>query len=288
MRIVPMKQMLIDARDGGYAIGAFEFWSLDSARAVTQAAQALRVPVILQIGKYEVEYLNNYKNAAHIARICADDADIPVALHLDHGESIEQVKYAIDAGFSSVMIDSSGSPYDENVETTRKVVELAKPYAITVEAELGVLAGTEGAMSRSEAEATQTTPEEAARFVADTNVDILAVAIGTAHGFYNYVPEINIERLKKIAAVVSLPIVLHGGSGTPDSAVRQAIDNGVAKINICTEFIAAFGKAYVNSQASDGFKYNVPNLFGCAEKAGYDLAYKKMEWFLNGKTAKIT
>lgn len=287
MKLFPMKQMLSDAREGGYAIGAFEFWSLDSAQAVVNAAQELRVPVILQAGELEIAYIKSYADAAKIARMAADGVDIPVALHLDHGDTIEQVKSAIDAGFTSVMIDSSRLPYDENVEATLKVVEIASPCGVTVEAELGVLAGSEGKLSHSEAEATQTTPEEAARFARDTGVDVLAVAIGTAHGFYQYEPEINIGRLKKIAAAVSLPLVLHGGSGTPDAAVREAVSNGIAKINICTEFIAAYGKAYAYAQNADGFKYNVKSLFGKGAAAGQDLAYKKLEWFLNGKTAKL-
>jgi ketose-bisphosphate aldolase len=282
-----MKQILIDARKNGYAVGAFEFWSLDSARAVVKAAQELRVPVILQIGEFEVAHMDGYKNSAAIVQMAADLVDIPVALHLDHGETLEQVREAIDAGFTSVMIDSSHCSYEKNVEVTQKVVEMARPYNISVEAELGVLAGSEGKKSKSEEEASQTSPEEAGRFIADTGVDVLAVAIGTAHGFYNYEPHLNLERLEQIAKVVSEPLVLHGGSGTPDEAVQKAITKGIAKINICTEFIAAFSAGLTNAPSAPGFKYNVPNFFGMGYKSGYALAHKKIELFLNNKKAVL-
>jgi len=282
-----MKQMLIDARHGGYALGAFEFWSLDSAQAVTQAAAALRVPVILQSGYIEAMHAGGFNQIAKLAEIAANDVDIPVALHWDHGESFEHVRAAIDAGFTSVMIDCSQLPFEENVEATRRVVEAARPFGVTVESELGVLAGSEGGIDRTEAEALQTTPEEALRFIRDTQTDILAIAIGSAHGFYKFEPKLNIARLKEIAAVVAEPLVLHGGSGIPVEQVTRAIDSGIAKVNICTEFIAAFGGAYTRVQAEDGFKYNVPNLFGAGKKSGYALAYEKIKLFLNGKAATL-
>jgi len=280
MALVPMKDILVPARAGGYALGAFEFWSLDSAQAVTQAAQKLGVPVILQNGQIEADHAQGYDKMRKLAEIAASQVDIPVALHLDHAETFEQVRQAVEAGYTSVMIDASAEPFEENVEITRRVVELAHPLGISVESELGVLAGMEAGMSRTEAEARQTDPDEAAAFVTATGIDCLAVAIGTAHGKYNYPPEINIPRLKKIAEKVSIPLVLHGGSDTPDEKVSEACRNGIAKVNVCTDFVASFGLAYTALQNEPGFKYNVPNLFTRAQAAAQELVLRKLKVFL--------
>ncbi|MCL2699485.1 MAG: class II fructose-bisphosphate aldolase [Defluviitaleaceae bacterium] len=279
MALVTMKEMLVTAREKGYAIGAFEFWSLDSAQAVVEAAAELNMPVILQAGLIECEFAAGIQNLYKIAKCVADDAPIPVALHLDHAETYEFICRAIDAGFTSVMFDGSALPYAENLEITGRVVEAARRAGVSVEAELGRLAGSEGNISVGEEEAMQTDPDEAFAFVRDTGVDALAVAIGTAHGFYTFTPKINISRLKEIAAKVDVPLVLHGGSGTPDDKVAEAIKNGISKVNICTEFVAAFGKAYIQTQQAPGFKYSIPGLFGPSKAAGKKLAYEKIKFF---------
>jgi len=279
MPLVTMKEILVPAREQKYGVGAFEFWSLDSAQAVVEAAAEQNMPVILQTGELECEYAGGIKNLAKIAGMVAEEYPIPVALHLDHAEKYDFVLSAIDAGFTSVMIDASAKPFEENVALTRKVVEAAKPYGITVESELGRLIGNEGSISVDDAQAAQTDPEDARRFVEETGIDALAVAIGTVHGFYNFEPKINIERLKEIAAAVSIPLVLHGGSGTPDEKVQQAIANGIAKVNICTEFVAAYGKQYTATQAQEGFKYSIPSLFGPSKTAGKALAAAKIKLF---------
>lgn len=276
-----MKEMLINARANKYAVGAFEFWSLDSAQVITQAAQKFGVPVILQNGDIEAAHAEGYDKLRRIAEIAAEQVDIPVALHLDHAASIGQVREAIDAGYTSVMMDASHCSYEENVELTNIVIEMARPLGISVESELGILAGEEGGRSKSEAEALQTKPEEAVRFVADTGIDALAIAIGTVHGKYTFKPKINIQRLKEIAAVVSIPLVLHGGSDTPEDKIREAVANGIAKVNVCTDFVTAFGREYIRVQAQEGFKYNVPNLFTSAKKAGYELVISKLAIFNN-------
>lgn len=222
MPLVTMNEILVPARKEGYGVGAFEFWSLDSAQAVVEAAEGLNMPVILQAGPLECQYAG-IKNLSQIAKLVAEATSVPVALHLDHGDTYELACKAIDAGFTSVMIDASHLSFKENLDVTKKVVEAAKPYGVTVEAELGKLAGSEGNIDVSEEEAAQTDPDEAKKFVEETGIDALAVAIGTTHGFYKSTPRINIERLKKIAEVVSIPLVLHGGSGTPDEKVKEAI-----------------------------------------------------------------
>lgn len=278
MPLVTMKDMLTEARKGKYAIGAFEFWSYDSAYAVAKAAKSLNVPAILQVGPFEKDYMDGYKNAVKIAQMAANTFDLPIAVHLDHSPDYEQVQEALDAGFTSVMIDASAYEYDKNVEITCKCVEAARRYGASIEAEIGKLAGNEGNVNNEEDD--QTDPDMAAKFVKDTGVDCLAVAIGTAHGFYTKPPVINIKRLEEIAAKVEIPLVLHGGSGTPEDKVADACERGIAKVNICTEFIAAFGQGF-KGQDAQGFKYNVNTLFREGREAGSALAKHKMELFLS-------
>ncbi len=275
MSLTPMKQMLIKARHDGNAVGAFEFWSYDSARAVIEAAEARRVPVILQVGHFERDYMGGYPNAYRIASMAAEHASVPVALHLDHADSYGEVLLALEAGFTSVMIDASARSFEDNIYITSQVVRLAAQYGATVEAELGQLLGNEGNVVSANA---LTDPDSAAEFVARTGVDALAVAIGTAHGFYKETPHIDIDRLKQIAAKVAIPLVLHGGSGTPDEAVRQAIKCGISKVNICTEFICAMGREMQRVQQA-GITYNVMTLFNAGKEAGKKLASEKIELF---------
>ena len=283
MPLVSIKEILLDAQRRHYAVGAFEFWSLDSAQAIVHAAEKFGVPVILQDGDIEMFHAESYYNMRRLAELASERASVPVALHLDHASSVEQCREAIDAGYTSVMIDASHEPYEVNVSRTLEVIALARPRGISVEAELGVLAGLEGGISRAESEALQTTPEEAAHFAKDTGVDALAVAIGTAHGKYTVRPEINIARLKLIRAATDVPLVLHGGSDTPEDKIREAIINGITKVNVCTDFITAFGHKYTEVQEKPGFKYNVPNLFAPAKAAGHELICSKLSVF-TGKT----
>jgi len=279
MPLVKMKEILDVARNEKYALGAFEFWSLDSAQAVVEAAAELNLPTILQAGFIECEFAGGVENLYKLAKMVADESPVPVALHIDHAEDFDFISSALDAGFTSVMIDASKLSFTENVKITRKVVEAARPYGVSVEAELGKLAGNEGAVNVSEEEAAQTDPDDAVRFVKETGIDALAVAIGTAHGFYKFAPKINIERLKEIAAKVSIPLVLHGGSGTPDEQVVEAIGHGIAKVNICTEFVAAFGETYIATQEQPQYRYSIPSLFGPSKQAGKELAKAKMKLF---------
>ena len=278
MSLVTMREILKDARMGRYAIGAFEFWSYDSARAVVSQAKELGVPVILQVGPFEKDYMDGYENARIIAEMAAEKYHTPVALHLDHATNLTECAEALEAGFTSIMMDASTHDYKTNVRLTNDARKLAEMYGASLEAEIGMLGGNEGNIRNEEDE--QTRPDDARRFVEDTGVDCLAVAIGTAHGFYTKPPVINIERLKEIAAVVDIPLVLHGGSGTPEDKVAEAVENGIAKVNICTEFIAGYGKGF-NGQNAEGFKYNVNSLFRAGSDAGAAVARHKMELFLS-------
>ena len=277
MALVNMKQMLEQAREQKYAVGAFEFWSLDSAFAIAEAAQELNMPVILQVGHYERDFMYGYPNAYTIVSIVADSVSVPVALHLDHAEDYIEVQKALDAGFTSVMIDGSMLDIKKNIALVQKVVTLASSYSATVEAELGQLIGIEGKTSSSVQHLTD--PLQAKEFVEHTTIDALAVAIGTAHGFYATTPKIDIERLKEIAKLVSIPLVLHGGSGTPNDKIVEAIQNGIAKVNICTEFIAAYGARLTKAQQESDFSYNVLALFRSAQLAGKGLVKEKIQLF---------
>ena len=277
MALVTMKEMLLKARQKGYAVGAFEFWSYDSAKAVVETAEERKTPVILQVGHFERDYMDGYLNARRIAGMVADQYSVPVALHLDHAETFDEVWKALEAGFTSVMIDASAKSFEDNLFLTSEVVKLARYYGASVEAEIGQLEGTEG--DRQNASGHLTDPSAAREFAEKSKVDALAVAIGTAHGLYKSEPHIDLERMKEISEAVSIPLVLHGGSGTPDLAVQEAIRLGIAKVNICTEFIKAFGEDYLESQAKEDFTYNVMNLFEAARCRAKGLVRAKLDLF---------
>lgn len=274
MALVNMKDMLWEAKKKQIAIGAFEFWSFDSARAIVSAAEEMNVPVILQAGPLECDH-TGIENLAYIAEKTAQDARVDVALHLDHGDSIGLAKSAMDAGFTSVMIDTSSLPLDENIAATRQVVQMAHEKGISVEGEIGVLGGNE--TGKDITDSFLTDPAEAQRFVTETEIDAVAVAIGTAHGVYLEEPKLHIDLLREIVSKVNIPVVLHGGSGVPEEQVRESIRSGVCKVNICTELLIAMGQAFEAAQKKEGFKYSVPSLFLPAREAGHDLVMKKLK-----------
>lgn len=279
MKFVPMKELLLLAKKKGIAYGAFEFWSVETARAAIEAGSELGLPVILQCGQTEIDMMGGFQATADTVKIAAADTKVPIALHLDHSLSYEACNAAIEAGFSSVMIDMSARSFKENIKETLRVVERAHPAGVTVEAELGRLVGEEGEILVKGPEAAQTDPDEAKRFVEETGVDCLAVSIGTQHGQYRFKPNLNIERLKKIETEVSVPLVLHGGSGTPMNQVQEAIRNGINKVNICTDIVVAMGEQYTKTQAVEGFKYTTANLFNPAGEAAKRVIAEKMRAF---------
>ncbi len=259
--LVPAKSLLIKARAGHYAIPAFNINNLEILKAVMQAAEELRSPIIIQTSEGAIAYAGmNYLIA--MVRVAAQ-SKIPIVLHLDHGKDLNVIKKAIQSGYTSVMYDGSSLPYAENVKRTQQVVRWAKQKGVSVEAEIGALKGIEDFVNVSEKDALLTNPEEAARFAKETSCDSLAVAIGTAHGAYKFKGKthLDIDRLKKIASLIKLPIVLHGASGVRedvikmaehygakigeargvmDEDIKQAIKYGVAKINIDTDIRLAF------------------------------------------------
>lgn len=268
MKLQPMKFLLNAAAKEKRAVGAFTFWSLDSAQAIIEAANEENAPVIIMNGNIEADFAGSLENMKRLADMAVQDSQVPVALHLDHADNFLFVKRAIDVGYTSVMIDASRHEFARNVELTQQVAEYAHRFGVTVEAELGRLKGSEGELSVQDEEAQQTSPQEAKKFVEQTGVDALAVAIGTAHGVYTFEPHINIRLLQKIKSMVDIPLVLHGGSGVPEEQVEAAIENGIAKVNVCTDFLITMGRAYIETQQRDGFKYSAPALFDPPKQAG--------------------
>lgn len=221
----PTKALLINAQTGGYAIGAFNIYNLEGVKAVINAAEATNSPVILQLHPKAIEYGGTPLVALCLA--AADEASVQTAVHLDHSTSENAIKNALNAGVSSVMADGSHLSYEENIVFTTEMTQLAHQQNSAVEAELGRISGTEDGLTVSEFEARFTEPNKAADFVAQTEIDALAVCIGNVHGKYHRPPNLDFERLTQIREQVDIPLVLHGTSGLPDEMITQAIGLGV-------------------------------------------------------------
>lgn len=275
MYIVSTRTILKDAQKGGYAVPAFNIHNMETLQVVVEAANELNSPVIIAATPGTVshagpQYLVNMVEAA------AKVSHVPIALHLDHHEDIDDIKLAIKLGAKSVMIDASALPYEENIAKVKEVVDFAKNYDVTVEAELGRLVGIEDDVVVADEDSQLTDPELANDFVERTGIDSLAVAIGTAHGLYEGEPKIDLERLEKIEAKVDVPLVLHGGSDVPDALIRETIERGITKVNIATELKIAFSdelKKYLieNPEADDPRHY-----LADAKEAMKELAKKKI------------
>ena len=276
MPLAPMKELIVQAQNEGRAVGAFEVWNLESIQAVVSAAESLHHPVILQIGPIEIQYAT-IEALGRLAVEAARRASVPVAVHLDHGESFEMAVSAIRNGFTSVMIDASAEPYEDNVRLTGEVANVAHAVGVTVEGELGVLGVLEG--GERSADEVFTDPALAADYVARTRVDALAVAIGNAHGFYKGEPKLDLERLAAIRDTVDAPLVLHGGTGVPPETLRRAIRQGIAKVNICTEFVHAFIAGYADTFAQSNGGLNVGRAFTPARERAQALVENNIRLF---------
>lgn len=242
MALVSSTQMLRTAREQGYCVGAFNVHTMEMLQAVVEAACEANAPLILQTTVGTVRHLGPEYVAA-IARVASEEARVPIALHLDHCHEEELIMRCIEAGYTSVMIDASMHPFAENAEMTRRVVELARERGVNVEAELGKVGGVEDDLVVDDADAALADPIECERFIELTGVDTLAPAIGTAHGIYKGEPRIDFARIEEIARRVSVPLVLHGGSGIPEEQVKRAVQLGMAKMNVATELRIAFSQA---------------------------------------------
>lgn len=240
MPLATTEEMLKRAQEGGYAVGAFNVENMEMAQAVIWAAEELRAPVIIQTTPSTVKYAGLDLYYANVAAL-AKKATVPVAMHLDHGDSFALAMQALRAGYTSVMIDGSHSVFEENIAVTKRVVDAAAPSGVPVEAELGKVGGKEDDLDGGSGG--YTVPAEAKEFVERTGVSSLAVAIGTAHGAYKEKPKLDIGRLAQIAETVPVPLVLHGGSGLSDEDFKNCVANGISKINIFTDINCAAAKA---------------------------------------------
>ena len=233
------KDIVLRAFKEGYAVPAFNAENLEMIQAIIKAAEEEKSPVIIQTTPPTVKYLT-VEMAYAMVYTAAVGSNVPVALHLDHCTEFDDVMKAIKAGYSSVMFDGSGYSFEKNNEITKSVVNVARPLGITVEAELGKVGGKEDNVENMEE--IYTDINDAENFVEKTSVDMLAVAIGTAHGFYKGEPKLDFERIEKISKLTNIPLVLHGGSGIPEESVKKAISLGMAKVNFATELRAAATK----------------------------------------------
>jgi len=238
MTFVPMLDLLKKAVDGGYAVPAFCVWNAETVKTVLHVATRLRAPVILMHGPGEFPLFDPPVMSA-IACALAGSNNSSVAMHLDHGNSIEQVEACLKAGYTSVMLDFSTKPFQENATALRQVVDMAHPLNVTVEGEIGSVGRVDDATTEGDTFSNLTDPEEAVLYVRTTGVDALAVAIGNAHGNYSALPHLEFELLEKIHSSVNIPLVLHGGSGTPEHDLKKAISMGIAKVNVASELVRA-------------------------------------------------
>lgn len=248
MPLVTSEQMLLDAQKGGYAVGAFNVENMEMLKAVVAAAEELRAPVMLQTTPSTVRYgtLETFKAMAAAE---AEKATVPVCLHLDHGSSYELVLKAIRAGYTSVMFDGSHETFEENIRLTKQAADAAKACGIPVEGELGKVGGKEDDLEVEED--TNTDPMQAKEFVEKTGVTSLAVAIGTAHGFYANKPVLDKERITEVKKLVSIPLVLHGASGLSDEDVKECVQRGMCKVNFATELRVVYTGAGKKLLAED-------------------------------------
>jgi len=242
MGLVTLREILAGTREGKYAVGGFNFNGYEDAQGIIQGAAAKNSPVILMASMGAVKYIGLQQLAGMIKGM-AESVDVPVCLHLDHATDHALIKEAIREGFTSVMIDASAKDYETNIAESKAIVEFARIYSCSVEAELGKVGGKEENIVVDDASAAFTDPADVPHFVAETGIDALAVAIGTVHGFYKSEPKLDFDRLGEIVKITDCPLVLHGGSGVPPEDFKKCVRMGMSKINVGTELKATFSTA---------------------------------------------
>lgn len=278
MPLVPMSDFLPRARNERFAVGQFNINNLEFTQAIAAAGMEEKSPLIFGVSEGAMRYIGlDYVVA--IAETAAKQSRLPIALHLDHGSSFEVVMQCIQAGFSSVMFDGSQYPLEENIRLTQEVVKAAHAVGVSVEGELGTISGVEDDISVDESEAALAKPEEAIRFYEETNVDALAIAVGTAHGMYKGEPHIHFDILAEVSQHVEAPLVLHGGSGVSDEAIQRAISLGVAKINVNTESQVACTETVRKVLASDEAMIDPRKYLGPARESIKEVVRDKIQLF---------
>jgi 6-phospho-5-dehydro-2-deoxy-D-gluconate aldolase len=278
MAIVSMKEMLQQALQHGYAVGQYNMNSVQWVQATLQAAQEEQGPVIVAASDRLVDYLGGFRLIAESVKALVENMNItvPVALHLDHGRTVERCLQAIDAGFSSVMYDGSHSPIEQNIEDTARVVEAASKYNVSVEAEVGSVGGMEDGLVGGIIYAD---PEECRILVEKTGVDALAAALGSVHGVYQGEPKLGFKEMEEIQRLTSVPLVLHGGSGIPLDQIQRAIQLGHAKINVNTECLQAWTNAVRKAARDQLDAYDAKELLIPGMQAVTETVKRKMKDF---------
>ncbi len=283
--LMNMAQLLKVAQKHSFGIPAFNISSSMLVRAVLEASEEKKAPVIIEIHPDELDFVGN--DFMKYVIEAAKNASFPVCIHLDHGSSFEQVMRAIRTGFTSVMIDSSLTSFEDNVAITQKVVEAAHNVGVSVEAELGTIGAIDAYGEKGVSEITYTRPEDVAQFVKETNVDTLAIAIGTAHGLYpkGQVPKLRLDILKEITNVTDVPLVLHGGSGNSDSEISEAIKLGVCKINISSDIKSAFYDKCREVLEDKNLRESA-DIYSTCIKATKDVIFQKFDVFNTNNKAQ--
>ncbi|MGG5318522.1 class II fructose-bisphosphate aldolase [Enterococcus sp. AZ072] len=253
---VTLKEVLKDASQLNMAVGAFNTHNLEMLPAIIKAAGNQKTPVIIQTSCGTANYVG-HRNLVAVCKSMAEEYGVNVVLHLDHAKDFAEIRKAIRAGYSSVMFDGSSLPFKENILGTKQVVNFAKEYGVSVEAELGTVGGTEDGIVVSQDEVFYTDPKDAVEFVAETGIDALAVAIGTNHGQYMSKTDISFDQLKQINDAVTIPLVIHGGTGVKDDDVKRVIDLGIRKFNVGTELLVGWNRK--SKECYDSHKENVSN-----------------------------
>jgi 6-phospho-5-dehydro-2-deoxy-D-gluconate aldolase len=277
-KLVTMKEMLVRAKEEKYAVGQFNINSFQWAEAILEAAQEENSPVIVASSDRLVDYLGGFKLISTVINRLVEDKNItvPVALHLDHGSSVERCIEAIDAGYTSVMIDGSHHPIDENIEMTKEVVNYAKLHGVSVEAEVGTIGGNEDGLIGGIQYAD---PNECVRIVKEADIDALAAALGSVHGPYQGEPKLGFDEMKEISELTNVPLVLHGGSGIPLYQLHKAIDLGHAKINVNTECLQAWAAAVRNTLENDREVYDARTILTPGKEAVKETVKSKIREF---------
>ena len=266
MPLVSMTEMLNKAKEGKYAVGQYNINNLEWTYAILTAAEREQSPVILGVSEGAAKYMGGFNTVVKMVEGLLIDlkVTVPVAIHLDHGSSFDVCKAAIDAGFTSVMIDASHDPFEQNVETTKKVVEYAHSKGVSVEAELGTVGGQEDHVV---GDIIYADPAECKELVERTGIDCLAPALGSVHGPYKGEPKLGFDEMEQVGKETNVPLVLHGGTGIPTEQIQKAIARGTAKINVNTENQIAFNKAVREFVAKDLNQYDPRKVIGPGREA---------------------
>ena len=273
-----LQEKFSELRDRQQGILATNFYNFETLLGILSAAKVKNQPIILQLTKNSIDYMG-LPIAFKLAKSMLDYHGVQGWVHLDHGDSYELVAKCLDTGFDSVMIDASEKPFKENIAITQKVVKLAEKYGANVEAELGYIAK----LGQDKSKGGFTQPLEAKEFVDATGVDALAIAIGTAHGFYDKEPKLNLDLLSEIAMATSATLVLHGGSGVPGESLRKAVDRGICKINLATEIKNIFMQTLRTKLRTDE-EIDLRKVFPVATGKIVELVKDKLEVVMNPKT----